>query len=251
MSRFSRYSPVVDGFSVHGAVVRYREASPDDDLCEVVHCFWELRTLSVLPEDFHYDAVPDACVNLLFNLSDPRIAGITALQTKATTLNLGRSFHYAGVQLFPGSWQGDRSEIVDRYVGSPYQGTLPLAETGRRLADLSFADMRPVLAEQVRWCMARGHVQSNAITARILSNLDVIRSVADMADLLGLSTRQLQRTIQRLTGFTPHNLIKVLRVQQSFRRHYLDLYADQAHYIHAFRQMIGHTPGQYRKRFGV
>jgi AraC-like DNA-binding protein len=72
-----------------------------------------------------------------------------------------------------------------------------------------------------------------------------------MADLLGLSTRQLQRTIQRLTGFTPHNLIKVLRLQQSFRRHYLDLYADQAHYIHAFRQIIGHTPGQYQKLFGV
>jgi AraC-like DNA-binding protein len=245
------YSPVVDGFSMRGTAVRYAESSPTDDLSDVVHCFWELRTLYVLPDDFHYHALPDACVNLLFNLSDPRIAGVTALHTKATTLNLGRSFHYAGVQFYPGTWQGDRSEIVDRYVGTPYEGTLPLAETGQRLVGLSFAEMKHVLAEQVRWCMTHGHAQPNAITARILSNLDAIRSVADMADLLGLSTRQLQRTIQRLTGFTPHNLIKVMRLQQSFRRHYLDLYADQAHFTHAFREIIGHTPSQYRKRFGV
>ena len=48
-----------------------------------------------------------------------------------------------------------------------------------------------------------------------------------------------------------HDLLKVLRVQQSFRKHYLELYADQAHFIHAFRQAVGYTPVQYRKRFGV
>jgi AraC-like DNA-binding protein len=99
--------------------------------------------------------------------------------------------------------------------------------------------------------VTHGHARPNAITARILSNLDAIRSVADMAALLGLSTRQLQRTIQQLTGFAPHDLIKVLRVQQSFRKHYLDLYADQAHFTHAFRQATGYTPAQYRKRFRV
>jgi AraC-like DNA-binding protein len=245
------YSPAVDGFSVRGSAVRYAESPPPDDLAEVVHCFWELRTLAELPEDFHYHALPDACVNLLFNVADPEIAGITALQTEATTLNLGRSFHYAGVQCYPGAWQGNRDEIVDRYVGTPYRGALPLVPTGRRLVGLEWAAMAPVLAELVRWCLAHGHARANAVTARILANLDAIRSVADMAALLGVSPRQLQRTLKRLTGFAPHDLLKVLRVQQSFRRHYLDLYADQAHFTHAFRQAIGYTPAQYRKRFGV
>jgi AraC-like DNA-binding protein len=100
-------------------------------------------------------------------------------------------------------------------------------------------------------CTAQGHVRANDVTATILSNLDTIRSVADMAALLSLSPRQLQRVLKRLTGFAPHDLLKVLRVQQSFRTHYLDLYADQAHFTHAFRQAIGYTPAQYRKRFGV
>lgn len=245
------YSPTVDGFSIHGSAVRYTEAPPPDDLSEVVHCFWELRTLATLPEDFRYHALPDACVNLLFNLVDPEIAGVTALHTQALTLDLGRSFHYAGVQFYPGAWGGDRSEILGRYVGTPYRGALPLVQTGRRLVGLEFAAMVPVLAEQVRWCVTHGHARANAVTARILSNLDAIRSVADMAALVGLSTRQLQRTLQRLTGFAPHDLLKVLRVQQSFRRHHLDLYADQAHFTHAFRQATGYTPERYRKRFRV
>lgn len=89
------------------------------------------------------------------------------------------------------------------------------------------------------------------VTSRILARLDAIRSVADIAKLVGLSPRQLQRTLKQSTGFSPHDLLKVLRVQQSFRRHYLELYADQAHFIHSFRKATGFTPTQYRKRYDV
>ncbi len=236
---------------MRGSAVRYTELPPPDELSDVVHCFWELRTLAILSEDFQYHALPDACVNLLFNLADTTIAGITALHTEAITLNLGKSFHYVGIQLYPGVWQGDRNELLNRYVGTSYRGALPLIQTNQLLVGLEFAAMAQVLSEFVRWCMADGHIRANAVTATILSNLDAIRSVADMAALLGLSPRQLQRTLKRLTGFAPHDLLKVLRVQQSFRTHYLDLYADQAHFTHAFRQAIGYTPARYRKRFGV
>jgi AraC-like DNA-binding protein len=244
------YSPVPDGFTVRGAAVRYTELPPPRDLASVVHCWWELCTLAPLPTDFLYHALPDACVNLLFNRLDPAIAGVTALHTSATTLNLGTTFHYVGVQLYPGVWQGNRHELVDRYVGTPYAGTLPLVETNQRLTGLAFGDMTHVLADLVRWCMTQGLVVENPLTARILSRLDAIRTVGDMAALAGLSPRQLQRTLKQQTGFSPHDLLKVLRVQRSFRTHYLDLYADQAHFIHAFRQATGFTPGQYRKRFG-
>lgn len=245
------YSPVVDGFSQRGAAVRYAERPPPHDLADVVHVFWELRTLTPLPADFHYLAVPDACVNLLFNQIDPEVAGVTALHTEATTLNLGTVFHYVGVQFLPGAWQGDRDEIQDRYVGTAYQGVLPLVRTNRQMAGLDFDAMGPVLADLVRWCMAHGQVRGHPLMAAILSRLDAIRTVADMAALASVSTRQLQRTLRQITGFAPHDLLKVLRLQQSFRRHHLDLYADQPHFTNAFRRAIGYTPGQYRQAFGV
>jgi AraC-like DNA-binding protein len=245
------YAPVTDGFSQRSAAVRYSERPAPEDLAEVVHVFWELRTLAPLPEDFLYHAVPDACVNLLFNQTQPEVAGVTALHTEATTLNLGRAFHYVGVQFFPGAWQGQRHEIQDRYVGSAYQGELPLVRTNRQLLGLEFDAMVDVLAGLVRWCLAHGHARSHPLTAALLRRLDAVRTVADMAALAGLSTRQLQRTLRQRTGFTPHDLLKVLRLQQAFGRHHLELYADQAHFTHAFRQAMGYTPGQYRKAFGV
>lgn len=247
----TQYAPVVDGFSQCGAAVRYGERPPPQDLADVVHVFWELRTVTPLLADFLYHAVPDACVNLLFNQIDTDVAGVTALHTEATTLNLGTVFHYVGVQFYPGVWRGNRDEIQDRYVGTSYQGRLPLLRTNRQLVGLDFDAMGPVLADLVRWCMAHSHVQAHPLTAAILKRLDAIRTVADMAALAGLSTRQLQRTLRQLTGFAPHDLLKVLRLQQSFRRHHLDLYADQAHFAHAFRRAIGYTPSQYRKAFGV
>ncbi len=245
------YSPVPDGIARSAEAIRYAEAPPPAHLSGMVHCFWELRTLADLSDDFHYHALPDACVNLLFNQVDTDIAGITALHTTATVLNLGRSFHYVGIQLFPGVWRGDRDEIVDRYVGTPYAGTLPLIRTSERIAGLAFEEKVPLLAELVEWCATHGHIEPNEITARILAHVDAIRSVADMAELVGVSARQLQRILKRSTGFSPHDLLKVLRVQQSFRKHYLDLYADQSHFIHAFRNATGYTPVQYRSRFGV
>jgi methylphosphotriester-DNA--protein-cysteine methyltransferase len=61
----------------------------------------------------------------------------------------------------------------------------------------------------------------------------------------------LQRTLNRIIGLTPHDLLKILRVQQSFKTHYLELYADQAHYIHSFRKMTGYTPTKYSTKFDV
>jgi AraC-like DNA-binding protein len=72
-----------------------------------------------------------------------------------------------------------------------------------------------------------------------------------MAEVAGLSPRQLQRTLKQSTGLAPHDLLKILRIQQSFRQHYLDLYADQSHYIHSFRKITGYTPARYKDKFDV
>ena len=89
------------------------------------------------------------------------------------------------------------------------------------------------------------------MTAAVLTNLDEIHSVADMAKLAALSPRQLQRTLKATTGFSPHDLLKVLRLQRSFRQDYLLSFADQSHFTHSFRNMTGHTPGQFNKTFDV
>jgi AraC-like DNA-binding protein len=72
-----------------------------------------------------------------------------------------------------------------------------------------------------------------------------------MASVAGLSTRQLQRTLKETTGFSPHNLLKVLRLQNSFRSDYQLAFADQAHFTHSFRNATGYTPARFFKKFDV
>ncbi|KQO19932.1 AraC family transcriptional regulator [Acidovorax sp. Leaf78] len=245
------YDPIKDGMDKAVRFVRYMVEKPPEHLSAWVHCYWELRTEVTLAQDFHLRAIPDACVNILFNQVDTDIAGVTALRTTYEMLNLGTSFHYVGIQLLPGVWQGDPEEIADQFVGTPYGGSLPLVAVGRQLAGRDFAGMRDVLSDLLQRFIDAGLVVSNAVTARILAGLDDIRTVADMAAVAGLSSRQLQRTLKQTTGFAPHDLLKVLRMQQSFKQHYLHLYADQSHYIHSFRKATGCTPAQYIDRFDV
>jgi AraC-like DNA-binding protein len=245
------YSPAQDGIEKTFQSVLYQEARAVGDMSRLVHCFWELKTTRVLTDDFHFHALPDACVNVLLNQAEPDIAGVTALRTKYEVLNLGKSFHYVGIQFFPGVWRGDKNEIVDSYVGTPYAGRLPLVEMNHRLTGTDFAEKQRVLAALVDWLVGAGVVAANPVVEKILAALDDIRSVADMALMTGLSARQLQRSLKQSTGFSPHDLLKVLRLQQSFRTHYLDLYADQSHFIHSFRKITGYTPAKYFEKFDV
>lgn len=245
------YDPVKDGVAKTVESVVYTEAPPPAALGDLVHCFWELRTETDLADDFTLHAMPDACVNLMFNQLDTRVAGVTQLHTTHTSLDLGRTFHYAGIQFFPGVWCGDPHASVDHYIGEPYEGDLPLVEVSAAAAEVDFDCKVTIFAEFVETLLHAGLVAPNPVTAAILTNLENIRSVGDMAEVAALSPRQLQRALKATTGFTPHDLLKVLRVQHSFRRDYLLLFADQSHFTHSFRKLTGYTPGQFNKAFDV
>lgn len=245
------YKPVKDGVEKTARSVRYTVAQAPEHLSGLVHCYWELKTEIELADDFCLNAMPDACVNILFNQVDTEIAGVTALRTTHEVLNLGKSFHYVGIELLPGVWQGDPQEVAHQFVGTPYAGKLPLVVTSCKLAQHDFSAKQKVMSELVQWFIDAKLAVCNPVTARILAAVDEIRTVADMAAVACLSPRQLQRTLAKSTGFSPHDLLKVLRIQQSFKQHYLDLYADQAHYIHSFRKVTGYTPARYIKKFDV
>jgi AraC-like DNA-binding protein len=89
------------------------------------------------------------------------------------------------------------------------------------------------------------------VTQKLLENLDAIHNVTDMAELTHMSPRQLQRNLKQSTGFSPHDFLKVIRLQQSFKQHYLDAYSDQSHFIHSFRKITGYTPAEYFRKYDV
>ena len=245
------YKPVQDGIEKVVKSVVYSENHPPAHLRELVHCFWELKTEAILPEDFHYHVIPDACVNILLNQIDPKIAAITALNVDSKKLNLGKIFHYVGIQLLPGVWQGSNGEIIKGFVDKTYDGKLPLLKINKELTSLDFSAKQNVFTKLVEKLVEEKIIVPNVVTTEILKNIDEIQTVRDMATFAKISTRQLQRTLKKTTGFSPHDFLKILRLQQSFKADYLSYYADQAHFIHSFRRITGYTPGKYIKKYNV
>jgi len=245
------YSPAKDGIERSARSVTYVEAAPPHPLREMVHCFWQLRTEKPLSEDFVYHVVPDACVNLLFNQLDPTITAVTALETTSKRLNLGKSFDFVGVQLLPGVWRGGSEELVRDLVDQPYQGQLSLIETNRKLIPLPFSDKQAVLAGIVEEWAKRGLLAPDPVILALLKNCRTLHSVADMAAITGKSPRQLQRLLKKATGFSPHDFLKLIRVQDSFKHDSLDRFADQSNFIHSFRKITGYTQARYKTRFHV
>jgi AraC-like DNA-binding protein len=245
------YDPKGNGKDRTVETVQFFEAEPPVHLRAVVHRFLEIRTLAPLPEDYRFHALPDACSYIVLDQLDRNIAGVTKLRASSEELNLGQTFHFTNIRFLPGVWQGDRQQISYGLVKHAYTGDLPLHELNQSLIGQDFAAKQATLSRFVETLVQRKLVLANPVTEKIFNHIDDIHSVADMAAASDLSPRQLQRVLQKTTGFAPHDFLKVLRLQQSLNGDPSLSYADQSHFIHSFRKATGYTPGRYSRKFDV
>lgn len=242
------YDPKGNGKEKTVQQVRFIEVEPPSHLSGVVHRFLELKTDTPLTDDYRFHALPDACTYIIFNQLDTNIAGITKLRATSEELNLGKEFHYVNIRFLPGVWH---DQATYGAVDTPYTGVLPLVKINNQLAKLDFTAKQSVLSELIEWLTDKKLVAPNPVTEKIFAHIDDIHTVADMAEIAGVSSRQIQRTLKRTTGFAPHDFIKVLRLQRSLVGDYSSAYADQSHFIHSFRRATGYTPVRYTKKFDV
>ncbi|MEH6740219.1 MAG: AraC family transcriptional regulator [Sulfitobacter sp.] len=231
--------------------VRFVEVEPPRHLRGIVHRFLELETDGTLEADYRFHALPDACAYIVFDQLDKQITGVSKLRAQAEEFNLGRKFHFINIRFLPGVWQGESEQVSYGMLNTAYEGALPLIYMNHTLSKGDFATGQALLCELVELLIEKELVAPNPVTDTIFQNLDDIQSVADMASAANLSARQLQRILKRTTGFTPHDFLKVLRLQQGLNGKDTWSYADQSHFIHSFRNATGYTPGKYAKKYDV
>lgn len=243
------YQPVQNGINKAAITVKYEESVPPDHISDFVYCFWQLRTKASLNDDFHYLVLPDACIDIVFDFSQPNLVNVMTPELISEVINLGRKFNYVGVRLYPGVWSKDLDQIIGNNRTDIALGDYSANEIIRSLRVGDFEAQQTKLINIVEHMIEKGIIQPNPTTKRILHNIDQIHDVTDMAKFASMSTRQLQRKIKEYTGYTPHDLLKILRLQKSFNEDYLSLYADQSHYIHHFKHTTGFTPTAYEKTY--
>lgn len=246
------YDPKGNGKDRAVEAVQFVETEPPAHLRGIVHRFLELKTNGALAEDYRFHALPDACTYIVFDQRTPGVTGVTKIQASSEELNLGRAFHFTNIRFLPGVWQNAMHHVAYGQIETRYTGDLPLNAASKKLSQLpNFTERQPLLIALVEQLIAGGIVVANPVTETIFTHLEDITSVADMAEVCEISPRQLQRTLKRTTGFTPHDFFKVLRLQQSLLGEPSLSYADQSHFIHSFKKATGYTPAKYARKFDV
>ncbi|PJX20521.1 hypothetical protein CAP48_19175 [Advenella sp. S44] len=230
--------------------VSYDEHHPDAAFRKQIYCLWQLRSQYTLPADCHYLVVPDACIDLVFDLADKADPTVLVMSPgiRAIDLNLGRQFHYCGIRLYPGVWRNSKNIIAQSQTLYSL-GEVDIAKLCNALRDGAQAQQHHLLQCFIRQLSTHGIINDAGWMPQLLACSDRLTCVDDFVRISGYSRRQLQRLFPENTGFSAHDFLKILRFHQALATHRIDAYTDQSHFIREFKRITGITPVAFRQRY--
>ncbi|MCC6437984.1 MAG: helix-turn-helix transcriptional regulator [Acidimicrobiales bacterium] len=203
--------------------------------------------------------VPDGCVDLVWIPSFGRLV-VCGAEARGWRIDLPIGTRAVGVRFHPGvgpaALGSSGRELAERRV--------PIDEVcGRRGARLTQQVLEAgdpaaeleVLERFVAGLDAEAEPLVGAVLGRLLRRAD--RSVPELADAVGLSSRQLQRRTVEAFGYGPVVLARIVRLQRFLHllvhsdRPLVELaarcgYADQSHLVRECRAIAGVTPTRVR-----
>lgn len=243
------YTPIQIGINddFYGKV-EYREFKPAATHEDVVGLYWRLANTKPLNKEFVYQVLPDACIDIVFTVGQPESAYVMTPTTSIEPISLGRDFDYVGVRLKVGAWQKVQEVIGNQLAVDDLLDTNTL-QIAVSMSNIDQVAINHKLDEYIMQLKASGVAKPSPAVAAIMRRANDIQSVDDMAQISGYSPRQLQRLLKRETGFSPHDLLKIIRFQRSFTEDAAALYSDQSHYIRDFKQRTGSKPSTFRRLY--
>lgn len=260
------YKPIQPTVKQSADNVTYLEFLPSIRLQNYIYCYWQLKTTETLYEPFIYRVVADGCIDIFFELNNPKDNFVMGFCKKFTEFPLDNSFHYIGVRflptMFPQLFRINASELSNRF--EQLGNVVPKVSTF--ITDNFHNQLTPEQIQKTFDSYFINLIENitfdndsrlyNAIV-RILQEYGVINIEKDLDT--GISQRQLRRLFEYYIGDTAKTFAKVVRFQnilrakpsqQSLRQNklFFDVgYYDQAHFIKEFKNFYGVTPS---KAFG-
>jgi AraC-like DNA-binding protein len=236
----------------------YRSFRPPADLDQALTCTWQARVGGP------HRLIPDGCVDVLW-LDDGTLT-VCGPELRSWSFTLPPGTEAVGVRFRPGAAAGalrvPMSELRDRRVGlDDVVGAAGARWLGERLADGIGEPRRQRQAFEGfvrRLAIDEPTDGATAVVARLVD--ERAAGACELADAVGLSTRQLHRRCTVAFGYGPATLARILRFQR-FVRSALGRgprrsaapaglarmaaeagYADQAHLSRECRAITGETP---------
>lgn len=243
------------------AGIVYREYPPGPALSPYIFCYWSFKS----PREaavFRYHAVPDACVDLYFDLSKFSGLKIVGIATRSIDAPLDPGADFFGIRFLPGRVSEffrlpvevihDRASILRDMTGPS------VVEFEERLASAFDNSARISVAEAyLHTRLASGLETPDRRFARALENIALHegrKSIECLAADAGLGTRQFNRIFTQGLGMSPKVFSRTVRFQSVLgtllrrqQRSVLDIvldagYYDQSHFYHDFFTIYGKQP---------
>ncbi|MEZ4401021.1 MAG: helix-turn-helix domain-containing protein [Kofleriaceae bacterium] len=243
--------------------VAHRRVTPTDALAEVVaHCWWVEWDLAA---PFVAETLPHPCVHLVFERSRGTVTGVATARFERRLTGRG---HVFGVKFRPAGF----TALHDTSLAALTDRVTPLpAVLGPAAAALARAiEAAPDLAHRVAAAEAFLVPRARPLTAAAVELRDLterlaidasLRRVDDLAALVGVTPRTLERRFRALIGVGPKWVIRRYRLHEAAARLGAPAapsiaavaaelgYADQAHFARDFKGTVGCAPSAYVARF--
>ena len=215
----------------------YREWEPPPEWRHAVACCWEQRVSA----DRVQRVLPDGHADLLIYESD--VVQVVGLQDRVALPVLPKGTHIRGVRLRPEAVAAAFEVTASALRNLTVDGTDVFgSRRARRLADPRALDA---------WLRSIEPDRRTALATRLLAS----HSVLDTADMLGITARQLRRSLLTNLGLAPRTYQRVLRLQRFLagaEEGRLGLataaaaagYADQPHLTRDVQALTGLTPAR-------
>ena len=260
------YKPIQPTVKQSAVNVTYSEFLPDQRLQNFIYCYWELKTTKPLADPFIYRVVADGCIDIFFELNNPKDNFVMGFCKKFTEFPLDNSFQYIGVRflptMFPQLFRINASELSNRFEQlcniAPKVSTFIADNFHHQLTteEMQFT-FDSYFINLVENTVFDNDIRLYNAIEKILKEFGVVNIEQDLDT--GISQRQLRRLFEFYIGDTAKTFAKVVRFQnilrakpssQSLRKNklFFDIgYYDQAHFIKEFKNFYGVTPS---KAFG-
>ena len=255
--------------------LQYVEMEPAPELRDVVMSYWGFAVHALPFPEFVHRVWPDGCALIALGYSHGVnvIAAVSGPSTVANAVPVQAGEQYWGIRFRPESGAvscgQDAGAFRDgrRFARDVFgDAILPLVEAlatvkdpgdATRLMDAWIRQHRvpPELIDP----LVRGAVQH-------IGRTDGMATMAEVADALNITTRQLQRRFRAVTGMTPKEYANIRRARAALRRVAMgdsaralggwarlaaeSGYADQAHLTREYARLLTLTPTVVSTRLG-
>lgn len=241
--------------------VSYREIKPKQTLSDMVYCFWQLRTIRPLGQQFTYRVVADGCIDIFFDMAETGKSFIMGFCQKYTEFTLADTFNYVGIRFYPTMFPQLFHISAKKLSNNAFELDQIVPELAKFIKNKITADMElpqtvvplnAYLAEVVSNTELHMDHRLYGALHLILQNQGILKIERDLDT--GISPRQLRRLFDYYIGTSPKTFSKVIQFQNVLRAQltvqnlrtnkvfYDSGYSDQAHFIRDFKNFYGVTP---------